>query len=82
MFSGTCTPINDIHAPPYTGSMHLVFIMIIQQLPMLICFPKNGNLAIAHANSLFKNGNLAIAYAHSLLKNGNSAIFHSPISQF
>ena len=40
MFSGTCTPINDIHAPPYTGSMHLAFIMIIQQLPMLICFQK------------------------------------------
>ena len=68
MFSGTCTPINDIHAPPYTGSMHLAFIMIIQQLPMLICFPKNGNLAIAYAHFLSKNGNLAIAYVNLLLK--------------
>ena len=54
MFSGTCTSINDIHAPPYTGSMHLAFIMIIQQLPMLICFQKNGNLAIAYVNLLSK----------------------------
>lgn len=54
MFSGTCTPINDIHAPPYTGSMPLAFIMIIQQLPMLICFQKNGNLAIAYVNLLSK----------------------------
>ena len=35
MFSGTCTPINDIHAPPYTGSMHLAFIMAILQFSIV-----------------------------------------------